>query len=905
MKFDLHKTVFLIDGSAFLYRAYYGMRPLHTAKGQPVHAVYSFCRMIRKMIGTFSPRYIALIWDSKGPTVRHELYEAYKATRQAPPSDLFIQKEQIVRFADLIGLRQVELPGYEADDLMFSIGKEQQLSGFQVVFVTSDKDMGQALSETCYLYDYFKDQVIDKDGFVQKMGFSSEKLPFYFAILGDASDNIPGVRGIGEKTARELVKKFDSLDDLYARINEVEKARTKTALLDHKNDAMLSLNLFLLRYVSSGITTRGLLFDSKNWVHAYPLFKELEFKSLLEEDVVDREQRAAQLDEKIIAIKKYTIKTITTRDELVRVAQEIVRSGECAVDTEADGLNPLQANLVGISLCSVQGIAYYVPFGHQTGEVQLSYDVVKEELKSVLENPTIKKYLHNAKFDQLLFSSHGIELAGIVFDSLIAASLLTRDWQRIGLKQLSMFYFDESMLSFEEVVKEKNLPNFSYVPLELATYYSAFDAHQTFRLTKLFQKELARENMEALFYELEMPVCHVLYAMEKYGIAIDRITLQDLDRVVAAELSNIEREIAQMLEPEHRKINLNSPRQVEQLLFYVLKLPPQKKSDKGTGYSTDQEVLEALSNLHPIPSLILKYRELFKLQTTYIQALPDYINPRDNRIHTTFSQTRVATGRLASADPNLQNIPAAAPGIGVRSAFKADKGKLFLSADYSQIELRVLAFLSQDKNLKEAFLSGRDIHRETAARLFGITFDYVTHEQRQVGKRINFSILYGLTPYGLSKDLNIPFKDGKLYIEKYFDQYPQVSEWMDAVVKETEQKGYVTTYWGRKRYIPGIYEKNQVLYQEARRVAINTVAQGTAAEIAKRGMIALHKLFEREGIDAHIVLQIHDELLIMAPEEHIESTSSLVQDVLEQVVDWDIPLAVTMRRGHDWKEVTK
>lgn len=905
MKFDSHKTVFLIDGSAFLYRAYYGMRPLHTSKGEPVHAVYSFCRMFKKLINTFFPRYIALVWDSKGPTVRHALYDAYKATRQAPPSDLFIQKEKIYQFADLIGLRQAELPGYEADDLMFSIGKEQQLLGFQVVFVTSDKDMGQALGGTCYLYDYFKDQIIDKDVFENKMGFSSEKLPFYFALLGDASDNIPGVHGIGEKTARELVIHFDSLNDLYARIDEVEKPRIKSALVTHKNDAFLSLDLFLLRYVSSGVTTRGLQFDSKNWVNAFPLFKELEFTSLLAEIDLDQEQRRVLFEEKIAAIKKYTLKTVTTQDELLHLAQEIVRVGECAVDTEADGVNPLQARLVGISLCIGEGIAYYVPFGHQTGETQLSYAEVKTVLKPVLEDPRVKKYLHHAKFDQLLFSTHDIELASVTFDSLIAASLLTRDWQRIGLKQLSMFYFDEQMLSFDEVVKEKKLPNFSYVPLALATYYSAYDAHQTFRLAKLFQKELAREHIESLFYEIEMPVSQVLYAMEKYGIHVDRGTLQELDHVVAVELSRIEREITDMLGPEHEKINLNSPRQVEQLLFYVLKLPPQKKSDKGTGYSTDQEVLEALSVIHPIPSLILRYRELFKLQSTYIQALPMYINPRDNRIHTTFSQTRVATGRLASTDPNLQNIPAAAPGIGVRGAFKADEGKLFISADYSQIELRVLAFLSQDDNLKQAFLCGRDIHRETAARLFGVSFDQVTNEQRQVGKRINFSILYGLTPYGLSKDLNIPFKDGKLYIERYFDQYPKVRDWMDVVVKETEQKGYVTTYWGRKRYIPGIYEKNQVLYQEARRIAINTVAQGTAAEIMKRGMIALHERFQKDGGMAQILLQIHDELLIMAPQENRESIEQMVKETLEGVVNWNVPLAVTIRHGADWKEVSK
>ncbi len=903
MKLDPTKAVFLIDGSSFLYRAYYGMRPLHTAKGEPVHAVYSFCRMMKKLLATFSPRYISLVWDSKGPTTRHEMYEAYKATRQAPPSDLFDQKKHIMEFADLIGLHQIARPGYEADDLMFSIAKEQP--ELQAVFVTSDKDMGQALTESSFLYDYFKDQLLDKDALEQKLGFSVEKLPFYFSLLGDASDNIPGVHGVGKKTAQELVTQFDSLEDLYANLDTIKKPRVKNALEQNKPNAFLSRDLFLLQYVQTDATKRGLFFDSKGWVKARPLFAALEFKSLLQETGITKEQRAAFTQEKIAALKKYDFRLVTTPIELASVVQEIKHKQECAIDTEADGLRPLQAKMVGISLCVEEGRSYYIPFDHQTEESQLSYDEVRAALKPVFEDPAIKKYLHNAKFDQLILSAHGIELRGVFFDSMIAASLLTKDWQRIGLKNLSSFYFDEEMLTFDEVVKEKKLPNFSYVALDLATSYSANDAHQTFKLTKLFEKELVEEKMDALFYDIEMPLSQVLYEMEKRGIFVDVSILQQLDHAVTNALHRIEQEILTIIGPEHKTINLNSPRQIEQLLFYHLELPPQKKRMRGTGYSTDQEVLALLAPLHPVPALIMKYRELFKLQTTYIQALPTYVNPRDNRVHTTFSQTRVATGRLSSFDPNLQNIPASSPGIEIRRAFKPDEGKLFISADYSQIELRVLAFLSQDERLKEAFLSGRDIHRETAAHLFEVSFDEVTHEQRQVGKRINFSILYGMTPYGLSKDLKIPFKDAKLYIDKYFAQYPGVRAWMDGVIEKTKELGYVTTYWGRRRYVPGIYEKNHVLYQEAVRIAINTVAQGTAAEIMKQGMITLSDRLIKESIDAQILLQIHDELIIAAPEAQIEPVERLVQEALEGVVDWDVPLAVTIRHGENWKEVSK
>lgn len=905
MKLDPKKTVFLIDGSSFLYRAYYGMRPLHTSQGEPVHAVYSFCRMIKRLIDRFSPLHVALVWDSKGATIRHEMFEEYKATRQAPPSDLFDQKEKIMKFADLIGLHQAQRPGYEADDIMYSLALDQQKRGFDAVYVTSDKDMSQALTNSSFLYDYFKDQLLDKATFEEKMGFAVEKLPFYFSLLGDASDNIPGVHGIGKTGAHELVTQFDSLDDLYAHLDAVKKQRTRMALEANKNNAFLSRGLFLLQYIDMKIGLRSLAFNAMQWVNARPIFQDLEFKSLLEEVGMSKEQQKAILDQKIEALKLYDFRTITTLKELEAVVRELSEHGACAVDTEADGIQPLEAKMVGISLCMQEDRAYYIPFGHQTGESQLRYDEVRAVLKPVLEDRSIKKYLHHTKFDQLLLSAHGIELQGVVFDSLIAASLITRDWQRIGLKHLAAFYFDEQMLTFDEMVKEKKLPNFAHVPLADATRYAANDAYQTFKLTKLFEKELEKEGMAPLFYDIEMPVCQVLYEMERQGIFVDREFLAVLDSAVTNALQRIEQDIKAMIGDEHASINLNSPRQVEKLLFYDLKLPPQKKRAKGTGYSTDQEVLATLASMHPVPVLLMKYRELFKLQSTYIQALPQYINPHDHRVHTTFSQTRVATGRLSSLDPNLQNIPASGPGIEIRAAFKPEHDCIFISADYSQIELRVLAFLSQDAELKQAFLNGRDIHRETAARLFDVPFDAVTHEQRQIGKRINFSILYGLTPYGLSKDLHIPFKDAKLYIDKYFAQYPGVRAWMDHIVQETEKTGYVTTHWGRRRYIPGIYEKNQVLYEEAKRVAINTVAQGTAAEIMKKGMITLHKRFAQEGHRAHILLQIHDELLIAVPQESREHVERVIKESLEGVVNWDVPLVATIRHGTDWKEVSK
>ena len=906
MKFNSKNTFFLIDGSSFLYRAYYGTRPLHTSKGEPVNAVYTFCRMIKRLIEKFGPSSIVLVWDSKGPTTRHEFFENYKATRQAPPSDLFDQKAHIQEFADLIGLHQLSRAGYEADDLMYSLAHELGGNGKNVMYITSDKDMGQALDqESAYLYDFFKDELLSKQAVEEKFGFPVEKLPFYFALLGDTSDNIPGVYGIGKKGAQDLVNQFDSLEDMYARIDEVKKPRMKAALQENKDNAFLSRKLFLLQRVATGVTQEDAHFDLRNWIKAQPLFRKLELKSLMAELGVTKEQQESLLEQKREEIKRKNFQCVTTPAALFAVVQEIEAAGECALDTECDGISPLQTNMVGISICTNEAVAYYIPFGHQTIEQQLSYDEVKAALKPVLENPNIKVYMHNAKFDLHVLASHGIDVANIAFDTILAASLVTRDWQRIGLKHLTAFYFDEHMLTFDEVVKAYKLPNFSFVQLELATDYSANDAYQTFRLQRIFEKELETEQMVSLFYDVEMPLLRILYQMERKGILVDRELLLSLDVQVTYALNKIEADIISMLEHKHEKINLNSPRQVEKLLFFDLKLPPQKKSSKGTGYSTDQEVLEALAQLHPVPALILKYRELFKLKSTYIEALPTYIHPKDNRIHTTFSQTRAATGRLSSLDPNLQNVPVSGVGLAVRSAFKPKEGHHFISGDYSQIELRVLAFLSQDAALLKAFASGHDIHAETAARLFNTPLNHVTSEQRQIGKRINFSILYGLTPYGLSKDLGISFKDAKQYIDTYFAQYPGVRVWMDGVVQEAIKKGYVTTHWGRRRYIPAIYEKNRVLHEEAKRVAINTVAQGTAAEIVKKGMIALQSRLSQEYPEAQMLLQIHDELLISAPEHHIEGVTAALRQELERVVEWDVPLVVTTRMGSNWAEVSK
>jgi DNA polymerase I len=897
---DIANTVFIIDGSSFLYRAYYSMKPLHTKDGKAVQAVYGFCRMIKKLLDTHKPDYIIIVWDSKGKTVRHELYEAYKNSRQAPPSDLIEQKELIIEFADSIKIRQLHMQGVEADDLMFSLAQELQEKQVKSIFVTSDKDMGQALNSLITMLDPFKESVITQQDLEEKYGFAIAKLPFYYALVGDTADSIPGVKGIGPKSAQKLVQQFNSLEDLYTGINNIDSERIKNLLTEYKPEAFLSQDLFTLRFYQTALDKQSCAFTIKNWKDALPLFEKLGFKSLLKDYSTTKEiheKPTAQLH------TLYTFICVNTPELLAQVCAQIKQYKKCALDTEGTSIKPLQSELLGISICVQETIAYYIPFGHKTEEPQLSKEYVIQHIKPLLEDESIEKYLHHAKFDALMLSTVDIELKGITFDTIIAASLVVPEGQRIGLKYLSEYYFQEPMLFWNDVVKKNKYPDFSYVPLSLATQYAAADAHQTLKLQKVFEKEIEHNSMTDLFHKLEMPLMLVLYQMEKIGIFVDTDLLDTLNASITKEINSLHLLIIDLLGENFTNLNLNSPKQLEEVLFNHLKLPTAKKTTQRTGYSTDQEVLKELAALHPIPGLIIRYRELFKLKSTYLEGLKEAVNAFTGRVHTTFSQTAVATGRLASSDPNLQNIPV--DKYHIRAAFKAPKNYLFLSADYSQIELRVLAHLSQDSTLVSAFKNNQDIHTLTAAGLFDVNLTDVTHEQRQVGKRINFSILYGLTAHGLSKDLHISHKLAREYIERYMAHYPGVVAWMETIVEEAHNKGYVQTLWGRRRSVSGIFEKNKNLYELARRIAINTVVQGTAAELMKWGMINLSNQFSRYRKEAQIVIQIHDELLVQVAEEQADYVTKVVTSTLENVVSWDIPLVVTTRLGSDWQKITK
>lgn len=916
-----NNALFLIDGSYLLYRSYFALQTLHTSNGIPTQAIFGFCKTLHAILETFKPEQIAVIWDSKGGSFRNQIYPEYKAHRQAPPSDLLTQKETIIEFLKLINMPCIAQPGFEADDIIASLARSNNHS--QTILLCADKDMYQLLSPSILVGDIFKDKLVDYELFSTERGFKPEKIPFLYALLGDASDNIPGVKGIGEKTAQELLSLFDSLHDLYEHIERVPRERIKNLLLEQKANAFLSLELFTLNCSEFVYDPNKFSFNRSAWNNAEAFFTRYEFKSLLKTiqqkpaaPIITATTQTVQTD--LFAPQSLTVPTqptsstilVNSLSSLKQCIATLEKESLIALDTETTGLRPLEDAILGISCATQSYDSWYINLNERFFPTDGSAYTQTEALallKPLLENANIKKILHNAKFDALVLHHQGIKLEGITFDTLLAANTLRKPWQKINLKDLSAFYLHEPMQTYADLLG-KQRKTFADIPPQEAASYAGHDALQTFKLYTCFTALLEQEPTLHKFYtNLEMPCLQVLMAMEEKGILFESTIAHAIKNNALHELASVEQKILAALPAsiDSADFNIQSPRQIEELLFDHLKLPVTKKSPKGAR-STDQEVLEELGLLHPVPNLIIQYRELAKLISTYLEPLPTYVNPTTKRIHTSFNQFMAATGRLSSSDPNLQNIPTNTEyGKQLRAAFVAAPGCQFIAADYSQIELRVLAELTNDHNLVQAFLQHKDIHTQTAAELFGVTQQAVTTEQRQLGKRINFSVIYGLTAYGLSKDLGIKPSDAKEYITRYFAQYPTVKLWMDSLVADATAAGYVTTWAGKRRYVPELREKNRFLLEAGKRVAVNTPVQGTAADIMKLAMIKLHHELIAHNYQARILLQIHDELLIEAPEHELAAVQQLTQKVLSSVVQWRIPLEVSLRTGATWAAVTK
>lgn len=895
----MKQTLFIIDGSSFLYRAYYGLKPLHTSEGVPVHAVYGFCRMFKKLVETHTIQACVLVWDMPGKTARHERFPAYKATRQAPPDDLFTQKELIQEFAQLITLAQIGIGGIEADDIIFSIAHEAVNHNCEVVIVSSDKDLAQCLAPHIRQFDPLKLKMLDVHEYTTAHGFSPKESIFFHALVGDASDNIPGAPGIGPKTATKLVQEFKTVDNLYQQITNLSP-KLQNILTHYKSDILLSYDLFELKNIPLSIDFRSYQFNASSFLQATPLFTRLEFTSMLPNQPSNKKQEpnTAEIESLITYWKHKQITIVNTIETLHHMLTIITESSMCAIDTETTGCNTMHARMIGFS-CSVgNNQTWYIPLN-----ATLNRDEILIACKPWLENSTYKKCMHNAKYDLMIFANEHIIVQGVNYDTMIMARLLLPEWNKVGLKNLSQLLLDETMLSFEQIIQYAKVDSFDQVPLDLATLYAGADALQTYQLFKLLYAKLEKEQLHSLYRTIEHPTMLLLVQMERTGITVNKTTLEDLNQSYQKQLKTVEEQIAHEGNFIPGSINLNSPKQIEYLLFNTLQLPPQKKSAKKTGFSTDVSVLEKLAPLHKVPQLLLLHRELNKLQQTYTEALLTYIDTKTSKIYTHFNQTIVATGRLSSTEPNLQNIPRSGIGKEIRKAFIAQPGNALISADYSQVELRVLAHISQDTTLINAFNQGKDIHAKTAAGLFQIPIEKVNEEQRQLGKKINFSILYGKTPFGLAQELHISVHEAKAYIDTFFTHYPMVKEWMNQALTQATHNGFSTTAFGRRRFFEHLASNNASLRQQAQRAAINSIIQGTAADIMKIGMCKVAEQLKETPY--HIMLQIHDEIIIEGPSDTIKSIEPIIINSLESAVhNWAIPLSIGITIGKNWYEIS-
>lgn len=898
----------LIDGSSIFYRSFYGLAPLHNSKGQPTQAILGFLRTLQKLIKNYSNFSIIIAWDA-GTSGRNIDFVDYKSSREKPPQELIDQKKILMEILEQIGVRQVIVNGFEADDILFQISQNLlSLNVEKIILVSSDKDLLQLVGEKVFVLDPFKDVLFDAIAINQKFGFGPEKILFYFSLLGDSSDEIPGVDGIGKVSATKIVQNFSSLEDLYARLSDVDSPKLREKLELGRANAFLSATLFSLRPVilENNLIDNNLVLDGKSldWEKAFPIFVELELKTLLPKNWAEPvlQNNKEQILPKILLVQKL--------DDFKKIVDLVYAKKIVAIDLETTGFSWLNDQIVGISF-AIDSNVFYVPFLHQNLffqriENQLNFFDVEKNLKLILQDNKILKIFHNAKFD-LHFLKKAILGLSIenVYDTAIAARLTMPEWFSIGLKSLSqslLFMPREDLVS----ILKKYGPDFRSLPLDIATSYAGQDAWQTFQLYQIFNKKFEDEaDIFRLFQDVEMPLFNLLLKMEERGIFLDEEKMLQISKNVDQKINVIVGKINSFLEeyfPDQINLNLNSPKQLQVFLFQILKLQPQKKTS-GKTYSTDVEVLEELAKVHPFPELILQYRKLIKIKSTYLDSLLSNRSSLTGAVHTDFSQIIVATGRLSSNNPNLQNIPNIWENINVRSAFVPRPGKVLISADYSQIELRILAKVSEDLHLQQIFLSGGDVHLETAIKIFGK--NDISDKERSVAKRINFSILYGLSAFSLAKEMDISVGDAKKYIELFFSGYPGVQIWMDKVLERAKIDGFVTTLWGRKRWFRNLNDSNSLIAKAEARAAINAIIQGSAADLMKIAMIEVDRFLTYNKIQAEILLQVHDEILI-------ESDEVLANDLIfnlslkfANIVTWPIPLIANFKLGKNWGNLTK
>ncbi len=887
------EIVYLVDGSSYIHRAYHAIGNLSSSKGLPTNATFGFTRMILKLFEEKKPKYLAVVLDAKGPTFRHEIYEDYKATRPPMPEDLALQIPYIKAIVEGLGVKTIEREGYEADDIIGTLARLAEEKDYLAVIVTGDKDFRQLLSPQISLWDTMKDRVTYYENFTKEYGLEPGQVIDLMGLSGDSTDNIPGVRGVGEKTALNLIKEFGSLEGVFEHLEEVKGKKLKENLEKSQEDALLSKELVTIdRFSPIDEDIGDLRVQEPNNRELSKLFRELEFKSLWEQFAVREEP----------ARKEYQL--CLSEQELLKLIGKIKEEGLVSIDTETTSQDPLQAKLVGISFSCEENRAYYLPLAHAYAGApeQVDFSKALEALREVLEDQKIAKVGQNIKYDALVFRSNDIELKGIHFDTMIASYVINPSLRQHNLDSLAQHYLNHKMLTYKDLVGTgKKEIDFSQVEVERAKDYSCEDADITLQLMSVLNTELKSAENQDLFYNLEMMLVPVLMDMEFSGIKIDTRFFQEMSERFAQQIKEMEEEI---YEEAGMEFNINSPQQLGYVLFEKLQLPAQKKTTKTKSYSTDVKVLKKLSSLpHKTPKLLLRYRTLTKLKSTYLDALVKMVNPATGRVHTSFNQTVTATGRLSSSNPNLQNIPVRGEeGREIRRGFVAEKGHHLVSADYSQVELRVFAHYSGDPSFVEAFEREEDIHSKTASEILGVAKEAVTPDMRRIAKAINFGIIYGMGSQRLAEELGIDNKTAKNYIDAYYRRYQGVEKYREKTIGMARDKGYVTTLFNRRRYLPGINHDKQRIRAEAERMAINTPIQGTAADLIKKAMIHIHRRLKRENLRTRMVLQVHDELLFEVPEDEVDRIGPMVKEEMEGVHRLDVPLKVDVKVGKNWDE---
>ena len=889
------KSLVLIDGSSYLYRAFYALPGLTAPSGQPTGAIYGVLTMLHKLIKDERPNMLGIVFDAPGKTFRHELFPEYKANRKSTPEDLIIQIEPLLTAIENLGLPLIRVNGVEADDVIGTLAKEAEQRGMNILIATGDKDFTQLVSDKITLLDTMKNRLTDRSGVIEKFGLPPEQIIDFLTLSGDASDNIPGVPTVGPKTAVKWLQQYSSLAGVIEHAEEIS-GKVGEAL----RETIPRLNLYQqLATIDCSLeldcTLDDLFIGESKDSELYVQFKNLGLNALIKQ---------LGIEEPATKIRRETVyQGILTKKEFEALLNRLSRAEVVAIDTETTSLNYMQAKIVGISVAIASNEAYYIPVMHEYDGApdQLDRKYVLKKLKPWLEDKDAKKIGHNLKYDSHVFANHGIELNGTDFDSMLESYVLNSTATRHNLNAVAKRYLNMDTTSYEDVAgKGAKQIGFNQVSLEDAIPYAAEDADVSLQLHQtLHPKLMAMNSLAKLYTDIEAPLLKVLQTIERNGVLIDESMLEKQSDQFAITLKELESKVHSLAGAE---FNLSSPKQLQEILYDKLSLPILKKTPKGQP-STAESVLQRLAGDFPIVQTILKYRTTAKLKTTYTDKLPLMVNQNTGRVHTSYHQAVTATGRLSSSDPNLQNIPIrTVEGKRIRQAFIAPNGFQILAADYSQIELRIMAHNSQDPGLLDAFQAGLDIHQATAAEIFAVDLESVSAEQRRSAKAINFGLIYGMSAFGLTRQLGITRGDAQEYIELYFARYPQVKIYMDAIRKQARESGFVETVFGRRLYLPDIDSRNYQRRQYAERSAINAPMQGTAADIIKKAMIDLERQLVEESIDAKIIMQVHDELVLEVKDNSVDAVSELVTEAMGKAADLDVVLKVDLGVGENWDQ---